>query len=173
VPASTAGGVGSSAGSVAKVPLRGLLVLGAASVDGLRKRVEEMLGRAKEGHVPPLAVPDGSSLAAPERVTIDYGDGKELVERLQKAQKALATDAPATWKAFQAQGVFRGSGAAPGKIAFLFTGQGSQYVNMGRDLAAVNPLVAGVFEEADRVLEPIMGRKLTSYVFVDRQDPRR
>ena len=106
-----------------------------------------------------------------ERIAIDYEDGKELVERLQKAQKALATDAPATWKAFQAQGVFRGSGPAPGKIAFLFTGQGSQYVNMGRDLAAADPLVAGVFEEADRVLEPILGRKLTSYIFVDRQDP--
>jgi len=43
---------------------------------------------------------------------------------------------------------------------------------MGRDLAAVDPLVAGVFEEADRVLEPFLGRKLTSYIFVDRQDPR-
>ena len=31
--------------------------------------------------------------------------------------------------------------------------------------------MAGVFEEADRVLEPILGRKLTSYIFVDRQDP--
>ncbi|HSD25821.1 MAG TPA: ACP S-malonyltransferase, partial [Vicinamibacteria bacterium] len=172
VPDGVAGGGGldSSAGSPAKLPLRGLLVLGAPSVDGLRERVEEMLRRAKEGYVPPLAAPDGSSLAAPERVTVDYGNGEELVERLQRAQKALATDAPSTWKAFQAQGVFRGSGPAPGKVAFLFTGQGSQYVNMGRDLAAVSPLVAGVFEEADRVLEPIMGRKLTSYIFVDRQD---
>ena len=42
---------------------------------------------------------------------------------------------------------------------------------MGRDLAAIEPVVAAVFEEADRVLEPILGRKLTSYIFVDRQDP--
>ena len=42
---------------------------------------------------------------------------------------------------------------------------------MGRDLAAASPLVAGVFDEADRVLEPILGRTLTSYIFVDRQDP--
>ena len=42
---------------------------------------------------------------------------------------------------------------------------------MGRDLAAADPLVAGVFEEADRVLAPVLGRKLTSYIFVDRQDP--
>ena len=60
---------------------------------------------------------------------------------------------------------------APGKIAFLFTGQGSQYVNMGRDLASADAVAMAVFEEADRVLEPILGRKLTSYIFVDRQDP--
>jgi malonyl CoA-acyl carrier protein transacylase len=170
VSAAVGGDSGAFAGPVPKLPLRGLLVLGAPSVDGLRKRVEEMLGRAREGHVPPLAVPDRSSLAAPERLAIDYGNGEELAERLQKAQKGLATDAPSHWKAFQAQGVFRGSGPAPGKIAFLFTGQGSQYANMGRDLAAVNPLVAGVFDEADRVLTPIMSRTLTSYIFVDRQD---
>jgi malonyl CoA-acyl carrier protein transacylase len=171
VPAAVGSRPGAAAGPAAKAPLRGLLVLGAPSVDGLRKAVDGMLQRAKDGHVPPVQAPDPADLAAPERLAIDYGNGEELVERLQKAQKGLSSDAPSHWKAFQAQGVFRGRGPAPGKIAFLFTGQGSQYVNMGRDLAEASPCVAEVFAEADRVLEPIMGRKLTSYVFVDRQDP--
>ncbi len=172
VPASFGSGSGLAAevGSPARQPVRGLVVLGAASVDGLRQKVDELLARVKTGEVPPVAAPDPADLAAQERIAIDYEDGVELVERLQKAQKGLLKDTPHAWRAFQALGVFRGSGRAAGKIAFLFTGQGSQYVNMGRDLAAIEPVVADVFAEADRVLEPILGRKLTSYIFVDRKD---
>ncbi len=171
-PGGPGGGGASSSGrgSPEKTPLRGIAMIGALSVDGLHKKVDALLELAKDGHVPPVAPPDPADLRAPERIAIDYGDGKELVDRLKKAQKGLATDAPATWKAFQAQGVFRGSGAAPGKVAFLFTGQGSQYVNMGRDLAAREPVVEAVFKEADGVLESVLGRPLTSYLYVDGKD---
>ncbi|MCG6928799.1 MAG: acyltransferase domain-containing protein, partial [Acidobacteria bacterium] len=164
------GGSVSAKGSPEKMPLRGIAMIGALSVDGLQKKVDALLELARDGHVPPVAPPEPVDLRDPERVAIDYGGQKELVDRLKKAQKALTTDAPATWKAFQAQGIFRGSGPAQGKVAFLFTGQGSQYLNMGRDLAAAEPVVADVFKEADSVLEGILGRSLTSYLYVDTSD---
>ncbi len=103
---------------------------------------------------------------------IDFGDHDELLDKLGKARKAAGFDNPQAWKALSAQGIFRGSGAAPGKIAFLFPGQGSQYVQHGpRAGRSWSRLVADTFREADAVMTPILGRSLTSYIFVDSTDP--
>ena len=43
-------------------------------------------------------------------------------------------------------------------------GQNSQYLNMGLDLAEAYPIVAETFAEANRVLEPTLGRPLTDFI---------
>ena len=74
------------------------------------------------------------------------------------------------WKVLRGRGIFRGSGPAP-KVAFLYTGQGSQYANMLAALRDVEPIVAETFDEADTIMTPLIGRPLTSYLFVDAGDP--
>ena len=69
------------------------------------------------------------------RVAIDYADAADLAAKARKAVQALRGGNPAMWKILRAQGVFVGRGT-PGKVAFLYTGQGSQYVNMLNDLRA-------------------------------------
>ncbi|HEX9175968.1 MAG TPA: acyltransferase domain-containing protein, partial [Mycobacterium sp.] len=75
----------------------------------------------------------------------------------------------AMWKILRAQGVFVGRGA-PGKVAFLYTGQGSQYVNMLAELRQLEPLIAATFDEADKVMAPLLGKPLTEYIFADTAD---
>ncbi len=151
-------------------PLRGILAIGANSAKELSDKLAETVKRVEAGWVPPIAFPKAADLNAPERLVIDYGDQAELLARLNTAQKAAGFDSPQAWKPFQAQGIFRGSGTKAGKLAFLFPGQGSQYVNMGRELAKLSPIVAQVFNEADAVMTPILGKPLTSYIFVDSGD---
>ena len=42
---------------------------------------------------------------------------------------------------------------------------------MGRQLAAIEPAVKQVFDEADAVMTPILGKPLTDFIFVDSDDP--
>ncbi|MGI6317120.1 MAG: ACP S-malonyltransferase, partial [Dethiobacteria bacterium] len=48
-----------------------------------------------------------------------------------------------------------------GKCAFLFPGQGAQYVGMGKEMAENFPASRAVFEEADDIL----GYKLSNIIF--------
>ena len=158
-------------GHGAKAPLRGALVIGAFSEAALAERLRSVQKAAEAGRAPAPAAPAESDLLAPERIVIDYADAADLAEKSSKALKALAANQAPVWKALRAQGVFRGHGPAP-KVAFLYTGQGSQYANMLRALRAAEPIVAKTFAEADRVMTPLLGKPLSDFVFVDQDDAK-
>ena len=162
--------VSSVSPSACKPPLRGALLIGAASEAALADRLRSVLKDAQAGFAPAPAVPAEADLRAPQRLAIDYVDAADLADKSAKALKALAANQQAVWKALRAQGIFRGQGPAP-KVAFLYTGQGSQYVNMLRPLYTTEPIVTATFAEADRVMTPLLGKPLTDFVFVDQSDP--
>ena len=160
----------SSTSSACKPPLRGALVIGADSNAALLDRLRSVMADAQAGRVPALAAPKETDLRAPERLAIDYADAADLAEKSANALKALALDQAPMWKALRAQGIFRGRGPVS-KVAFLYTGQGSQYVNMLRPLYTAEPIVAETFAQANRVMTPLLGKPLTEFVFVDHTDP--
>ena len=49
-------------------------------------------------------------------------------------------------------------------VAFIFPGQGSQTVGMGKELAEVSPVAREVFEEVDEVLNQPLSRKESPYL---------
>jgi len=159
----------SSPATSRKAPLRGALVLGANSEAELVERLRATEREARSGKAPAVASPAESDLRSPERLAIDYADAPECAEKCAKAIKAFAANQPATWKALRAQGIFRGHGPAP-KVAFLYPGQGSQYLNMLKSLLDTEPIVAETFAEADRVMTPLLGKPLSEFIYVDSSD---
>ncbi len=51
------------------------------------------------------------------------------------------------------------------RIAFLFTGQGAQYEQMGRTLFESQPLFRQILQQCDEILQPLLGQSLLDVVY--------
>lgn len=80
----------------------------------------------------------------------------------QELQKKLATTTEQ-----QALGVFQGrvQDTNRAKVAFLFAGQGSHYVDMGRQLYQTQPTFRQALERCDQILRPYLDKPLSDVLY--------
>ncbi|HEU5423367.1 MAG TPA: beta-ketoacyl synthase N-terminal-like domain-containing protein, partial [Nitrolancea sp.] len=148
-----------------------LFVWRAHSRDEILAGVTRLATALERGARPPLADlaytlarQAGTVEASAATLALVAGSWDELAEKLRGARDFLATGAGRqhlpTGVHFSAVPL-----AAEWQIAFLFPGQGSQYVNMARELAVVFPEVRAVFDAADQALDGRFEQPLSRLIF--------
>ncbi|MFE2530393.1 SDR family NAD(P)-dependent oxidoreductase [Streptomyces sp. NPDC059371] len=113
-------------------------VISGKTEDALRVQAERLLSRT-DAEVPPLDVAFSlatTRMALEHRAVVQGATPAELAEGL----RAVASGSPAP-------GVARGLSGTGGRIGFLFSGQGSQRLGMGRELYASYPVFAAAYDE--------------------------
>ncbi|MDA1092160.1 MAG: SDR family oxidoreductase [Acidobacteria bacterium] len=97
------------------------------------------------------------------RLLVVMASGADTSKTLEDAAEAFSTNGHE--RAWSLPGVFFGAGAPAGQIAFLFPGQGSQYVGMGRDIACLFPEAREAIAQADAAAAPHGGIPLSDVIF--------
>jgi malonyl CoA-acyl carrier protein transacylase len=139
--------------------------------DAIRADVPKELWATSADDIPTLianlkALRRGESVywnpSSPFRIAGAGAPGEDREAQLDRAIKTL--EKGSNTDMLRARAIHFEDSPFDGKLAFCFTGQGSQYLNMGLDLAEKYPIVANTFQEADTILTPILGKPITDYI---------
>jgi acyl transferase domain-containing protein len=120
---------------------------------GAAAELAERAARGRDEAASLFAAAHRSAFTARDRVRLAIvADGPDaLARKLRLAAEQLAS--PQAAPALEEQGIFcRQPGPAPPRVAFLFSGQGSQYPEMLRELVRDVPAAAAMLREIDAAM---------------------
>ena len=103
------------------------------------------------------------------RLAVSAKSIEDLKKKLKEAKESLSDDRK--WAILRNKGIFFGKGMigkeASEKVALLFPGQGSQYINMMKDLYNKYSIVKETFDEADKIMTNIIGCGISEKIFLE------
>ena len=133
-------------------------------IDAARKAAAEPVALREQAHQAFLAERDRERGNADLRLAVVADSVQDLATKLERAHSRLAADPEAfldpTGAYFSPLPLARNA-----KVAFIFPGQGSQRVDMLRDLALLFGELRDSFAVADRTLAGRLPRAISQYVF--------
>lgn len=103
------------------------------------------------------------------RLAVVASTPDELESKLLKVMRYLSTISHAHEADLMdtKEGIFLNSDIHQPRVAFLFPGQASQSINMGRWIKERSDTVSRFWDSCDEVLQPLLGQKISDIVFRD------
>jgi acyl transferase domain-containing protein/NADPH:quinone reductase-like Zn-dependent oxidoreductase/aryl carrier-like protein len=138
-----------------------LVPLSARDDNGLRDAARQLANRITAGGPPPVLADIAATLAMGR--SHHSRRAVFLADSTADLEQKLRSLADGQMSAAVAEGTVRAGQRA--KVAFLFTGQGSQYVGMGRQLYDTEPVFRKQIDRAAAVLAPLLPRPLLDVMF--------
>jgi FkbH-like protein len=137
-----------------------ILTLTARTADGLQRRATDLAKHLSTTDAPAAEVCFSANTAQrplARRAAVIGRDRAQLIEGLERL---AAGEEPAAG----ASGIAGQPGVRP-RVAFLFTGQGSQYAGMGRDLYETQPDFKAALDRCCDLFRPLLERELKDCLF--------
>jgi acyl transferase domain-containing protein/acyl carrier protein len=142
------------------------LALSARTPAALREQARQLKAHLSEHEELPLAdvafTVNAGRTHFPARVGLVAGSSAELARCLSAVASGLTEPS-----------LLAEDEAEPPGVAFLFSGQGSQYLGMGRQLYETQPLFRRVLDRCDEILRPALRASLCELLFAESDVDRR
>lgn len=148
-----------------------LFLFCARSASGMKKQIKEL-----KNEIEFLSFSEMTDLSADLSKKVVEGGAyraaivakfpEELQSKLEKLEKLLGEPLEeGQQKSLETENIWIGNKVQKYRVGFLFPGQGSQYVNMGRDLVERFEWARTLIEKADRTIGEIDGLSISSIVY--------